>query len=1439
MQAASSSSSSSFLPDSDVIYQRRNEQGIKEDYYTALLEKTTTTTLTDRNHSIVVGDICAIRDDEQGTKSKPFSNHAGGKNNDKNCKSILGQVLALFVKREGPGRNTFHVVVRRLARWKTEAPNHFAEKGALKQAEKAGYFRPDQALLETMRVDTYPVSQVLRADIRITDVKEFIETDRVEAEFDEATDSWHVSLCCPFRVDEEQKFHDVRVDWKQYEEVRRRRTTTMTDNNNNSNVSNTQPPRALVRGWELLSHNKDLQAALQSKWEARTNAVFYTKPEVLQEACPQPVPENATAKTTRKRKSSPVEVPQQQKTSLRSVPSKKQKKTNQRVHFEQQDTKLSSVATPETATDDTSESLNDDDDDDEVSLRPTPLGSPVFTISKKLGTVYIEGVEMDVNEVALAPRKKKKMKQRWAFGVGDLIIVRCADASPPKKPFVTKKPAWYPFKVGWSVAQVVSMYYRTGKEADIKMEVRWFYRPDELNGAVREQLTDKQREQFFDGELQSRMLVEVDEHVNEASVESAIGLAKLTSELKPSAQWLQPKYTDAVPEMGFICRYAYISKSDDPRLYLVRDWTHYGAQSSAPLYRGLSCPKCETGKKPKLYKRYKDRLCEKLKINELQVCDLANEEQDTKRLVKQWLKSEFECAKSSCKPADCCHGDKQREFFSSVSIEIVKARCDARGTAKKSEYQEIKVSIGDFVCATNSFDDAVPKNIANEKNPWFPYKGPFIYVQVLSIFTKSGAPKNAVMLEVRRFFRRSEVTSDLQKYLPPNRDRQNEEEVFESYEVDIIPAGRVLGFAEMYLGHHLESCRTLSTGKSLLNTEIPQPKCRCTFFLTETAMQKIFCADSTPLKWARRILQRGLTASKLIRNDTELAASIEYCMGISISPGDKKSNNLFLGLINEARKAVPMSVPLFRKVNGEGSEISYYSSVNIEIPWSSYLDGGRLCSVRDRKDCWWKICVGGVVAVRKEGSSGRSSLYTCDWEAAQILAIRSSGEKEGNYDFVVQYLRRLGTTGSRDSFPGRISDSIGLSTSAISSEDLLGPVYVAKEDTIPFIWNDAIPYLPTNVVIYEGMKRFSFASFVRKGLQSLNVYTDEELRLLYDALDDELFGFTKGELSVDSISQSPASVASEEVLSTVEGLFHIDRNGVRYYRRLLVEPSLLHFVEEVRGERERDDAPWAIELGDSVVVGYSHGCGKAKFGGYTFKKSRKHWPLEEPWAVGEVVSIFAPSKIDNSGENSTEVEIRWYYRANEIKGGIEALGETSDKFCEEIFESDHYDTCSVSSLRSPAIVHQKSTLRGKGHFHKGVPVLEFVSCRFWSPRRSSLVPIENAVSARVQRGRLNSPRIMHDGGLRKALEALGGCQPKNSPSQRKPWQSNFHDAIQKLSLTDASKEGFKCSKAIIGREKEMKQILSFLRTHLKGTDDEGPSSLFIAGPVSIFYQLAL
>ena len=66
------------------------------------------------------------------------------------------------------------------------------------------------------------------------------------------------------------------------------------------------------------------------------------------------------------------------------------------------------------------------------------------------------------------------------------------------------------------------------------------------------------------------------------------------------------------------------------------------------------------------------------------------------------------------------------------------------------------------------------------------------------------------------------------------------------------------------------------------------------------------------------------------------------------------------------------------------------------------------------------------------------------------------------------------------------------------------------------------------------------------------------------------------------------------------------------------------------------------------------------------------------------------------------------------------------------------------------------------------------------------------------------------------------------------WKDAFQRVIKKMSLTDASKEGFENGSMLIGRERERAQLRSFLRGAITGSMRDGNKAcLFVAGPPGV------
>ena len=174
----------------------------------------------------------------------------------------------------------------------------------------------------------------------------------------------------------------------------------------------------------------------------------------------------------------------------------------------------------------------------------------------------------------------------------------------------------------------------------------------------------------------------------------------------------------------------------------------------------------------------------------------------------------------------------------------------------------------------------------------------------------------------------------------------------------------------------------------------------------------------------------------------------------------------------------------------------------------------------------------------------------------------------------------------------------------------------------------------------------------------------------------------------------------------------------------------------------------------------------------------------------------------------------------------------SEEICEEICESDHYDEVLTSNLLAPTSLHEHAQAIKVGNSHVGMPLTEFHCQRFWSVHRKSLKPVGD-LAGRVERARLHSKSIGRDESLKFSLRSISSLTDvgPTSTTEVSTYGEAFTKVIHKLSLTDASKEAYESCAVLVGREKERKQIMSFLRASINGyAEDSSKASLFVAGP---------
>lgn len=140
-----------------------------------------------------------------------------------------------------------------------------------------------------------------------------------------------------------------------------------------------------------------------------------------------------------------------------------------------------------------------------------------------------------------------------------------------------------------------------------------------------------------------------------------------------------------------------------------------------------------------------------------------------------------------------------------------------------------------------------------------------------------------------------------------------------------------------------------------------------------------------------------------------------------------------------------------------------------------------------------------------------------------------------------------------------------------------------------------------------------------------------------------------------------------------------------------------------------------------------------------------------------------------------------------------------------------------------------SNLRKTKLNQKNGDVQYFLCTRFWSTKRRSLIPC-SGLSGRIKRGLFYSTL-----GLEQDLTQTFSFSSDFASLNTTNWKDSMSNLICKLTLKDASKDAYESGKALVGREKELTQLLSFLRgAFFQDHRSAGyKSSMFVAGPPGV------
>ena len=333
-------------------------------------------------------------------------------------------------------------------------------------------------------------------------------------------------------------------------------------------------------------------------------------------------------------------------------------------------------------------------------------------------------------------------------------------------------------------------------------------------------------------------------------------------------------------------------------------------------------------------------------------------------------------------------------------------------------------------------------------------------------------------------------------------------------------------------------------------------------------------------------------------------------------------------------------------------------------------------------------------------------------------------------------------------------------------------------------------------------------------------------------------------ISVNSKSTAPSASKGdneEERIFIPNGLrpFHEDFAALRsYYSEIHVIPP--YEVSSPPHQLDSNKEPWRVKLGDMVTVHYKQGSGRTSFG---FAEVVTIWKEHESARAMQK----SRRKSNLGAQDDMRIEIRWFYRKNELPGSAKTAVSISDvtaKYVEydEVFETDLMDECKAVSLLGPAKLHESALSLGLSTMQQGMPVIGFHCCRFWSIHRKSLVPC-GSMTGRVERGRIHSKYFGKGGVLNTSwrefkADAPGELEPEESIQKSEHWKQSFKEVIENLGLSAASEETSIRGIELTGREAEQEKIMTFLRSRISGAVDEDGSvdcnvstnaSLFVAG----------
>lgn len=922
---------------------------------------------------------------------------------------------------------------------------------------------------------------------------------------------------------------------------------------------------------------------------------------------------------------------------------------------------------------------------------------------------------------------------------------------------------------GNQVGQILSIFRSA---STVSVELRWFYSSEE---ELPEGVVIPRNVSFCEE------VIEVDEYVGKVHAANVSGKVRLSSTQK---------------EGCLLCRYSFSGKnfSGVEELEAITHWN--GKNHST---RGLDCPKAWPGKIPNLLAAY--------------AIDQGEDASVISSLPKKWSREHLELETAVPNPPKL-HTCGKRSYWSSL-----KCRLDSSRSIYGIQ-RSLTVQIGDVVCIAWSQDNS---------SECKPFTGPWRVAQILCIYHDDENP--TLKLELRWFRRRSEFSTGLLEWIPKC------SEVFETAVVESdVDASLILGGVQLFFSPELGK-------RDRCAPNLLQIPFTCTYFASDnpTRFQQIPTAGFDRSSLFHRLTARGLSKSLKLKEDQLLSQAVSFHLDRTDDskeiPSLISTISSFASQYDDRLETAVDNVILFVSCPGSTS-IQKFCEDSILSHFAV-------------SDCFqWRIKVGDVVAIESPSELEKKP-FSVSWIPAQVVAIYSDrSDQKATRRIQIRELRLSNNTSDFvDGLPQIFSTDV-ISPTSFCPSQILGPVHIlpmSETDRLlcpqHLVWDAHFPGIPSPLFVYCGnmssadgaIENVSLGNLIPDGFKLSQYYDEQSRTKLLDLMCNESFCLNnakpqlplvclkksmleKAIPSVDDVSESddPSNLCSRV---RFQGPPILSDNGCDFFDRMIVTPP-----RHIRQQRSEAQKQWVVLPGELVILHYG-----GKSGGkpvYVRASDVGDRVFPGSWAVGEVVAMWTRL-------GDAELEIRWFYRPSELpKHQTSTRHKKAELQCEEIFESDLYDVIPASCIWAPTRLHSEQREVTPGLEYLGMPMVEFFCRQSWSVVRRCRMPL-NRIDHRAERGRESSPTIRNNPSLklllgRTSTPESGALADQTSP---KDWRKAFKDVIEKLSLTDASKETSNNLSAIIGRKKEKNDLHVFIRDAVEGCSISGKHpSLFLAGP---------